>query len=84
VRCRAEVENCEFRAPEAELDEYHHKATRTLFVGNLDKSVAKELLRDIFAKFGQIVVSGSVVYVVISAMISSGSNIFGICAIDSI
>ena len=47
----------EFQPPEAELDEYHHKATRTLFVGNLEKDVDKDKLRQIFHRFGYIIVS---------------------------
>ena len=46
-----------FRPPEAELDEYHHKATRTLFIGNLDVNVAKEELRKFFSSYGHIIVS---------------------------
>jgi len=53
----AEGENSEFSPPGAELDEFHHKATRTLFVGNLEKAMSKELLRDFFSKFGYIIVS---------------------------
>jgi len=52
-----ELDSCEFRLPESDLDEFHHKATRTLFIGNLDKSVTKDVLRDTFNKFGHIVVS---------------------------
>jgi len=42
---------------ESDVDEFHHKATRTLFIGNLDKAVTKDMLRDTFNKFGHIVVS---------------------------
>ena len=52
-----EVDSSEFRS--ADLDEFNHKATRTLFIGNLDKAVTKDLLRDTFNKFGPIVVSVS-------------------------
>ena len=52
----AEVED-EFKPPEAELDEYHPRATRTLFVGNLEKDVSKEELREIFKSYGEILVS---------------------------
>ena len=53
----SEVEGNEFRSPESDLDEFNHKATRTLFIGNLDKTVTKDVLRDTFNKFGPIVVS---------------------------
>ena len=52
-----EAEDSEFRPPEAELDEYHHKATRTLFIGNLEKDIEPELLRKKFSKYGFILVS---------------------------
>jgi len=52
-----EADSCsEFRSLESDLDEFHHKATRTLFIGNLDKAVTKDMLRDTFTKFGHIVV----------------------------
>ena len=52
-----ELDTSEFRMPESEVDEFHHKATRTLFIGNLDRTVTKDVLRDTFNKFGLIVVS---------------------------
>ena len=52
-----EVEDNEFKPPEAELDEYHPKATRTLFVGNLEKEITTQMLREIFKPFGEIIVS---------------------------
>ena len=45
------------RQCEAKLDEYHPKATRTLFIGNLDKDVKQTELRKAFEKFGEIIVS---------------------------
>lgn len=57
TRTSAEVDDSEFQPPEAELDEYHHKATRTLFVGNLELEIDKQQLRSIFQKYGFIVVS---------------------------
>ena len=45
-----------FRPPEADLDEYHHKATRTLFVGNLTKDSTKEELKSYFHNYGDILV----------------------------
>ncbi|ESO10711.1 hypothetical protein HELRODRAFT_72109, partial [Helobdella robusta] len=44
----------EFRQQD-DQDEYHHKATRTLFIGNLDKTTTKEFLRDILVKYGNII-----------------------------
>ena len=52
-----EVDDSEFRPPEAELDECHHKATRTLFVGNLEKDISKESLKLIFDNYGYVIVS---------------------------
>lgn len=45
------------RPAEADLDEYHPKATRTLFIGNLEKDVSVTDLRNTFSKFGEIIVS---------------------------
>ena len=61
----AEVED-EFKPPEAELDEYHPKATRTLFVGNLEKEITIQQLREIFKPFGEIIVSNRHGYLTIS------------------
>lgn len=52
-----DVEDNEFRPYEAELDEYHPKATRTLFIGNLEKDVTASELRKHFEPFGEIIVS---------------------------
>ncbi len=52
------MEDADFKPPEAELDEYHPKSTRTLFVGNLEKDIQSEELRDIFNDYGEIIVSG--------------------------
>lgn len=52
-----DVEDNEFRPYEAELDEYHPKATRTLFIGNLEKDVTQTDLRNNFEQFGEIIVS---------------------------
>ncbi|XP_071147711.1 protein split ends-like isoform X1 [Mytilus edulis] len=49
-----DVDDAEFRPPEAELDEHHPKATRTLFVGNLEKEITMEELKDMFSKYGDI------------------------------
>lgn len=48
-------EDNDFRPLEAELDEYHPKATRTLFVGNLEKDVTTGRLRSHFDQFGEII-----------------------------
>lgn len=50
-----DVEDNEFRPYEAELDEYHPKATRTLFIGNLEKDVTASELRKHFESFGEII-----------------------------
>ncbi|XP_061379098.1 protein split ends isoform X3 [Danaus plexippus] len=40
---------------ETDIDEYHPKATRTLFIGNLEKDVTQQQLRDKFKHFGRII-----------------------------
>ncbi|XP_057324972.1 protein split ends-like isoform X2 [Microplitis mediator] len=50
-----DVEDNEFRPYEAELDEYHPKATRTLFIGNLEKDVTASELKKHFEPFGEII-----------------------------
>ncbi|XP_033609160.1 protein split ends isoform X5 [Cryptotermes secundus] len=50
-----DVEDNEFRPYEAELDEFHPKATRTLFIGNLEKDVTPSELRKHFEQFGEII-----------------------------
>ena len=52
-----ECDDCELKLPDKEWDEYHHKATRTLFVGNLEKDIEPEQLRDFFKHYGEILVS---------------------------
>ncbi|XP_071840580.1 uncharacterized protein [Apostichopus japonicus] len=49
------VDDSEVKYFEKELDEFHPRATRTLFVGNLDRSVTREDLEEAFQKFGEIV-----------------------------
>ena len=51
-----ESEN-EFRPLDGKIDEFHPKATRTLFIGNLEKTTSYQQLLDIFQRFGEIVVS---------------------------
>lgn len=50
-----DVDDNECRPYEAEIDEYHPKATRTLFVGNLEKDVTGTELRKQFEQFGDII-----------------------------
>ncbi|XP_013914800.1 PREDICTED: msx2-interacting protein-like [Thamnophis sirtalis] len=49
-----ESEN-EFRPPDERIDEFHPKATRTLFIGNLEKTTTCDELCNIFQRFGGIV-----------------------------
>ncbi|XP_041837254.1 msx2-interacting protein isoform X2 [Melanotaenia boesemani] len=49
-----ESEN-EFRPLDGRIDEFHPKATRTLFIGNLEKTTGYQQLLDIFQRFGEIV-----------------------------
>ncbi|CAG2067811.1 unnamed protein product, partial [Timema podura] len=46
---------CDFRPYEAEMDEFNPKATRTLFIGNLEKDVTGLELRKTFEQFGEII-----------------------------
>lgn len=50
-----DLDDNEFRPLEADLDEYHPKATRTLFIGNLEKDVTASELRASFESFGPII-----------------------------
>ncbi|KAK6176222.1 hypothetical protein SNE40_014546 [Patella caerulea] len=50
-----EVDDADFRPIETELDEYHPKSTRTLFVGNLEKDTSIQELVDKFKPFGEII-----------------------------
>lgn len=49
-----ESEN-EFRPLDERIDEFHPKATRTLFIGNLEKTTTYNDLLNIFQRFGEIV-----------------------------
>ncbi|KAM4606900.1 LOW QUALITY PROTEIN: msx2-interacting protein [Discoglossus pictus] len=49
-----ESEN-EFRPLDERIDEFHPKATRTLFIGNLEKTTTHLDLQNIFQRFGEIV-----------------------------
>lgn len=44
-----------FRPFEAEQDEFHPKATRTLFIGNLEKDTTAQEIRKHFEQFGEII-----------------------------
>ncbi|XP_055614579.1 protein split ends-like [Uranotaenia lowii] len=50
-----DVDDNEFRPYEAELDEFHPKSTRTLFIGNLEKDITANELRKHFDCFGDII-----------------------------
>ncbi|KAG5883270.1 hypothetical protein JTB14_018116 [Gonioctena quinquepunctata] len=50
-----DVEDNDLRPYEAEIDEFHPKATRTLFIGNLEKDVTALDLRKHFDQFGEII-----------------------------
>ncbi|XP_068097749.1 msx2-interacting protein isoform X2 [Hyperolius riggenbachi] len=49
-----ESEN-ELRPLDDRIDEYHPKATRTLFIGNLEKTTTHVDLQNVFQRFGEIV-----------------------------
>ncbi|KAH3827573.1 hypothetical protein DPMN_129510, partial [Dreissena polymorpha] len=49
-----ETEDSDFATPEAQLDEHSPKATRTLFLGNLDKDITIEELKERLDKYGEI------------------------------
>ncbi|XP_041860815.1 msx2-interacting protein [Melanotaenia boesemani] len=49
-----ESEN-EFRPLDERIDEFHPKATRTLFIGNLEKTTSYHDLLNVFQRFGEIV-----------------------------
>ncbi|KAG5838817.1 hypothetical protein ANANG_G00227630 [Anguilla anguilla] len=53
-RPETESEN-EFRPLDERIDEFHPKATRTLFIGNLEKTTSYHDLLTIFQRFGEIV-----------------------------
>lgn len=50
-----DIDDSEFRPYEAEMDEYHPKSTRTLFIGNLEKDITSSELRKHFDCFGEII-----------------------------
>lgn len=56
-----EAEDGDFLTPEAQLDEHSPKATRTLFLGNLDKEISIEELKEKLEKYGDILVSTEII-----------------------
>ncbi|KRT84470.1 RNA binding protein, partial [Oryctes borbonicus] len=50
-----ELDDNDSRLFEAEIDEFHPRATRTLFIGNLEKDVTASDLRKEFDQFGEII-----------------------------
>ena len=66
-----ELDENEYRAYDVEQDEYHHKATRTLFIGNLEKDITALELRKHFDQFGEIIVSNATCISPISTCSSS-------------
>lgn len=52
-----EVEDADIRTNENDLDEFHPKSTRTLFVGNLEKDTTVQDLIGKFSPFGDVIVS---------------------------
>ncbi|XP_018082017.1 msx2-interacting protein isoform X2 [Xenopus laevis] len=54
VGLETESEN-EFRPLDERIDEFHPKATRTLFIGNLEKTTTHLDLHNLFQRFGEIV-----------------------------
>ncbi|XP_071946169.1 uncharacterized protein [Antedon mediterranea] len=48
------VDESDIRYYEKEMDEYHPRATRTLFIGNLDRTVSRDELAEAFQKYGDI------------------------------
>ena len=43
-----------YKPLDSEIEEYHPKATKTLFVGGLNRDVAESAVREMFARFGEI------------------------------
>lgn len=55
--CSYDMEDNEARPYDTEHDEYSPKASRTLFIGNLEKDISPQTIRQTFEKFGEILVS---------------------------
>jgi len=43
-----------YKPLDSEIEEYHPKATKTLFVGGLNRDVAESAVREMFGRFGEI------------------------------
>ena len=52
-----EVDDTDLKPPEADLDEHHPKSTRTLFIGNLEKDITIDELKEKLKTYGEIIVS---------------------------
>ena len=60
VKPISEVLDADVRTYEHDYDEYQLRATRTLFIGNLEKETTVDDLVEKFSPFGDILVSGRV------------------------
>jgi len=54
-----------FRPIETDVDEFHSKATRTLFIGNLNSNTIAADLRKNFETFGEIIVRQYIFFLII-------------------
>jgi len=50
------VDDNERRPLEKDIDQFHPKSSRTLYVGNLENRITVEQLRHVFQRFGDVVV----------------------------
>ena len=58
-----DIEDADLCLSEKVMDEYHYRATKTLFVGNLDSDVKTvNQLQEAFKEYGQILVSGLIIH----------------------
>lgn len=55
--CLIRIKTFYYRPIETDVDEFHSKATRTLFIGNLNSNSSAADLRKTFETFGEIIVS---------------------------
>ena len=55
------MDDADLKAPEVDLDEHHPKATRTLFIGNLEKEITIEELKEKLKTYGEILVSSDLI-----------------------
>lgn len=54
-----ELVEADKRLKDEEIDEYHQKASRTLYVGELEKGTTIEDLKETFRTFGEVLVRAS-------------------------